>query len=150
VETLLRERALDPRRLCVELTESAIMADPEQAAWTLNRLVATGVGVSIDDFGTGHSSLAYLRHLPVSELKVDRSFVDGIARAPQDRVIVEAAIQLGHSFGLTVVAEGVESAPIDSLLRALGCDQAQGFLYGRPQPAAATTALLTASTLEAA
>ncbi len=150
VEALLGEAGLDPRRLCVELTESAIMADPEQATSTLDRLVAQGARVSIDDFGTGHSSLAYLRHLPVSELKVDRSFVDGIARAPQDRVIVEAAIQLGHSFDLTVVAEGVESAQIGNLLRALGCDQAQGYLYGRPQPAEATTALLATGGLEAA
>jgi diguanylate cyclase (GGDEF)-like protein len=150
IRDLLRSAGVDARRLCIELTESAVIADPERARSVLDHIAATGAAISVDDFGTGHSSFAYLKHLPVTELKVDRSFVAGIAGSAHDRAIVEAAIHLGHSFGLEVVAEGVETRESHELLRSLGCDRAQGYLYGRPQPTEVVTALLTSGDLEAA
>jgi diguanylate cyclase (GGDEF)-like protein len=150
LEDLLRRSDVDPRSLCIELTESAVIADPERARSILGQIAATGAAISVDDFGTGHSSFAYLKHLPVTELKIDRSFVAGIAGSAHDRAIVEAAIHLGHSFGLEVVAEGVETTETHELLRSLGCDRAQGYLYGRPQPTEVVTALLTSGDLEAA
>jgi diguanylate cyclase (GGDEF)-like protein len=136
---LIRKHAIDPGRLCLELTETTVMAVPEQARRILDRIVALGVLVAIDDFGTGHSSLAYLKNLPVHELKIDRAFVADMTSTRHDRMIVLAAVQLGHSLGLRVVAEGVETEEIATALRALGCDFAQGYYYGRPEPSAAAT-----------
>jgi EAL domain-containing protein (putative c-di-GMP-specific phosphodiesterase class I) len=126
------------------------MAAPDRAKSVLKRIVAAGIQVSIDDFGTGHSSLAYLRNLPVHEVKIDRSFVSDMTVSPHDRMIVLAAIQLGHSLGLRVVAEGVETSAVHETLRELECDEAQGYLYGRPQPAEAMTDMLESGDLEAA
>jgi diguanylate cyclase (GGDEF)-like protein len=142
LQQLLDEVGADPGRLCVELTESTVMADPERALAILSRIAGAGVRVSIDDFGTGHSSLAYLKDLPVHEVKIDRSFVSGMALSRNNRMIVKATIQLVHSLGLQVVAEGVEDGQVDSELRGLGCDYAQGYLYGRPQPVEAWGGLL--------
>src|SRR3712207_7681771 len=103
-----------------------------------------GVGLAIDDFGTGHSSLAYLKRLPVHELKIDRSFVMNMSTDDNDAVIVRSTVDLAHNLGLRVVAEGVESEAVAQTLTALGCDVAQGYHYGRPVPAAAITALLAA------
>jgi diguanylate cyclase (GGDEF)-like protein len=150
LRALLRKHGVDPERLCIELTERSVMAAPDRARSILNRIVAAGIQVSIDDFGTGHSSLAHLRNLPVQEVKIDRSFVADMIVEPHDRMIVLAAIQLGHSLGLRTVAEGVETTAVHDALRELGCDQAQGYLYGRPQPAEAATSLLTSGDLQAA
>ena len=139
LEDLLRERGVDPERLCIEVTESTVMGDPERVKSVLDRIVATGVRVSIDDFGTGHSSLAYLKHLPVHEVKIDRSFISGMVVSPHDRLIVQATIPLAHSLGFQVVAEGVETVEVRDALREMGCDYAQGFFYGRPQPAERVT-----------
>jgi len=139
LEELLRERGVDPERLCIEVTESSVMGDPERAKAILDDIVATGVRVAIDDFGTGHSSLAYLKDLPVHEVKIDRSFISGMAVSPHDRLIVQATIQLAHSLGFQVVAEGVETREVRDALREMGCDYAQGFFYGRPQPAETVT-----------
>ena len=139
LEELLRERGVDPERLCIEVTESSVMGDPERAKAILDDIVATGVRVAIDDFGTGHSSLAYLKDLPVHEVKIDRSFISGMAVSPHDRLIVQATIQLAHSLGFQVVAEGVETRDVRDALREMGCDYAQGFFYGRPQPAETVT-----------
>ena len=122
--------------LCLEITESAIMDDPERAEATLNRLARQGFKLSIDDFGTGYSSLAYLRRLPVHELKIDQSFVKGMQGEGGDVKIVRSTIDLAHNLGLSVVAEGVETAALLQRLRELGCDEAQGYHMGRPMPMA--------------
>ncbi|KQP12854.1 diguanylate phosphodiesterase [Pseudorhodoferax sp. Leaf267] len=132
---LLTRHGVAPTGLCLEITESAIMDDPQRAELTLNRLAELGFKLSIDDFGTGYSSLAYLKRLPVDEMKIDKSFVMGMARDPDDAKIVRSTIDLAHNLGLSVVAEGVETADIWDQLRALRCDEAQGYHMGRPIPA---------------
>lgn len=119
---------------CLEITESAIMDDPQRAEAMLNRLSEQGFKLSIDDFGTGYSSLAYLKRLPVDELKIDKSFVMGMETGEDDAMIVRSTIDLAHNLGLTVVAEGVETAAIQDRLRALACDEAQGYHIARPLP----------------
>lgn len=119
---------------CLEITESAIMDDPQRAEAMLNRLSEQGFKLSIDDFGTGYSSLAYLKRLPVDELKIDKSFVMSMQTDQDDAMIVRSTIDLAHNLGLTVVAEGVENAAILESLRALACDEAQGYHIARPMP----------------
>jgi EAL domain-containing protein (putative c-di-GMP-specific phosphodiesterase class I) len=131
----LRDTGIDPSRLILEITESTIMADPDAVLSVLNQLGDMGITLAIDDFGTGYSSLAYLRELPVDQLKVDRSFVTPLLRSRNDEVIVRATVELGHNLGLHVVAEGVEDGETLAELRRLGCDQAQGFHVSRPLPA---------------
>src|SRR4051812_2626297 len=142
VARLLSEADVPARLLRLEITESAVMGDPTRATEVLQRLSALGVSLSIDDFGTGYTSMAYLRRLPVDELKVDRSFVMNMNGSEHDAVLVRTAIDLGHNLGLTVVAEGVEDAAHVSALRALDCDVAQGYHYARPMPANEFTSLL--------
>ncbi len=120
---------------CLEITESAIMDDPQRAEATLNKLSAQGFKLSIDDFGTGYSSLAYLKRLPVNELKIDKSFVMGMEHDQSDAKIVRSTIDLAHNLGLTVVAEGVENAAILAQLGELHCDEAQGYHMSKPVPA---------------
>ncbi len=127
---------LPSKLLVLEITESAVMADPARALEVLGRLHNLGVGLAVDDFGTGYSSMAYLKELPVDELKIDRSFVIQMADSPSDAVIVRSTIDLGHNLGLRVVAEGVETQHAWQELSALGCDVAQGYYLGRPMPAA--------------
>jgi EAL domain-containing protein (putative c-di-GMP-specific phosphodiesterase class I) len=135
VDEALRSNDLDPSRLQVEITESAVMADETRAAETLAGLAERGVGVSIDDFGTGYTSLRLLRRLRVSELKIDRSFVSGMAgETGEDTAIVRSTNDLGHNLGLTVVAEGVEDEWTLDLLSSFGCDLAQGYHIARPMP----------------
>ena len=135
VDALLRRFGVPPERLTLEITESIAMADPVRAAAVLERLDALGVDLSIDDFGTGHSSLAYLKRLPVKELKIDRSFVIGMQDAADDGVIVRSTIDLGHNLGLRVVAEGVEDEDTRRWLGEQGCDVVQGYAISRPLPA---------------
>jgi EAL domain-containing protein (putative c-di-GMP-specific phosphodiesterase class I) len=142
VATLLARYGVPAGLLRLEVTESAVMGDAARCLDVLQRLRALGVHLSIDDFGTGYSSMAYLRQLPVDELKIDRSFVMGLTDSPQDAVLVRTAIDLGHNLGLTVVAEGVEGPDHVAALRELGCDIAQGFHFARPMPAEDVTALL--------
>jgi diguanylate cyclase (GGDEF)-like protein/PAS domain S-box-containing protein len=135
VSRLLEARGLPPKALQLELTESAVMTDPVRAVETLAALAASGIGVSIDDFGTGYSSLAYLGTLPVSELKIDKSFVMGIAAHRKgDAAIVRSTNELGHNLGLSVVAEGVEDEKTLEMLGSMGCDAAQGYHIARPMP----------------
>ncbi|QJQ01651.1 diguanylate phosphodiesterase [Herbaspirillum rubrisubalbicans] len=131
---ILERHRLTPEALCLEITESAIMDDPGRAQNTLERLSAMGFALSIDDFGTGYSSLAYLKSLPVDELKIDKSFVMKMAQDQDDAKIVRSTIDLGHNLGLRVVAEGVESEEVWFLLRQMGCDQGQGYFMGKPMP----------------
>jgi diguanylate cyclase (GGDEF)-like protein len=134
---LLNKWSVDPRRLELEITENILLTDPARAGLVLERLGALGVTVAIDDFGSGYSSLNYLRRLPVDVLKIDKSFVLNMATNEHDAVIVRSTIDLGHNLGLRVVAEGVESREIWDRLATLGCDTAQGFYLSRPIPAAA-------------
>ena len=134
-EQLARHEAT-PAMLCLEITESAIMDDPQRALNTLTTLSGMGFRLSIDDFGTGYSSLAYLKHLPVNELKIDQSFVMAMERNDADANIVRSTIELAHNLGLDVVAEGVETLAHWRLLAALGCNEGQGYGIGRPMPAA--------------
>ncbi|WP_342118694.1 putative bifunctional diguanylate cyclase/phosphodiesterase [Pseudoduganella sp. OTU4001] len=126
---------VSPGAFCLEITESAIMDDPVRAQQTLERLHAMGCDLSIDDFGTGYSSLAYLKRLPVDELKIDKSFVLNMANDVGDAKIVRSTIDLGHNMGLRVVAEGVEGEAAWNILAEMGCDQGQGYFMSRPMPA---------------
>jgi diguanylate cyclase (GGDEF)-like protein/PAS domain S-box-containing protein len=135
VARALDEADLEPERLCLELTESALMADPTRSLDTLRAIRRLGVSLSIDDFGTGYSSLEYLRRYPVQYLKIDRSFVKGVMNNPYDVAIVKGVIDLGHAFDLKIVAEGVETPAQLARLRASGCDLGQGYLWSAPVPA---------------
>ncbi|MEU7474655.1 EAL domain-containing protein [Lentzea sp. NPDC042327] len=130
------EAGLPPESLCLEITESALMRDPALAARTLSALRDLGVRLAIDDFGTGYSSLAQLLTLPLDTLKIDRSFTSGLGRSAEAEAIVTSIIAMAHAVDLSVIAEGVEQAEQLDVLRELGCDQAQGFLLGRPVPLA--------------
>ena len=134
---------LEPGVLEIELTESALMIDPEGAACALKLLRSMGVSIAIDDFGTGYSSLSYLRRLPIDKLKIDRSFIRDLPSSATDESIVRAIVSLAHSVGLQVVAEGVETAEQLERIRALGCDQWQGYYCCQPQTAAELGARLT-------
>jgi diguanylate cyclase (GGDEF)-like protein/PAS domain S-box-containing protein len=132
VRVLLAEAEIAPGSLDLEITESALLADPLRAVDVVRRLSALGVRIAIDDFGTGYSSLAHLRRLLVSEIKIDKSFVVTMAANADDAIIVRSTIELAHSLGLRVVAEGIESKVVCDQLRALGCDVGQGYYLGRP------------------
>src|SRR5262249_47244080 len=133
--------------ITLEITESAIFDDPGHATENLKRLHELGCKLSIDDYGTGYSSLAYLRRLPLDELKIDKTFVTGMTRDAGDTVIVRSTIELAHNMGLKVVAEGVEHEATLDQLRALGCDAAQGFFLARPMAANEMAAWLRASSI---
>ncbi|MGH3764863.1 MAG: putative bifunctional diguanylate cyclase/phosphodiesterase [Pseudonocardiaceae bacterium] len=147
-EALARHR-VPAALVCFELTESAVMSDPERALPVLRELHGLGVRISVDDFGTGYSSLAYLRRLPVDEVKIDKSFVLGLASDLGDLAVVRAIIELGHSLGLSVVAEGVEQDATRDQLLEMGCDVAQGYLISRPLGADRFDAWLAARTVRA-
>jgi diguanylate cyclase (GGDEF)-like protein/PAS domain S-box-containing protein len=133
VQSLLEEFDVDPKSLTLEITESALMLDPERGMLTVTKLQEAGVRVSIDDFGTGYSSLAYLRQLPVRELKIDRSFIADLSDGGSaTRALVETIVRLGKTLDLTVVAEGAETQAEVDVLTTLGCDQAQGYVFSRP------------------
>lgn len=134
IEQLLAGYGVTPQGLCLEITESAIMDDPQRALHTLERLSEMGFKLSIDDFGTGYSSLAYLKRLPVNELKIDKSFVMAMENDLDDAKIVRSTVELAHNLGLTVVAEGVETGKAWKLLAELGCDEGQGYFISRPMP----------------
>jgi EAL domain-containing protein (putative c-di-GMP-specific phosphodiesterase class I) len=134
VGTILSDTGFPPDCLELELTESLAMHHAEETVLTLKKLKALGVQVSIDDFGTGYSSLNYLKRFPVDSLKIDKSFVDGIADDPNDAAIVIAIIAMAHSMGLGVIAEGVETQEQLEFLKLHHCNEVQGFLLGRPMP----------------
>jgi diguanylate cyclase (GGDEF)-like protein len=134
VLTLITEHKVPPGRITLEVTESALMADPERTLNIITRLDETGVQLSIDDFGTGYSSLSYLQKLPVDELKIDKSFVQDMDTSINDSTIVNSIIELAHNLGMKVTAEGVESRRVWDMLKARGCDLAQGYLMSKPLP----------------
>jgi len=134
VAAALETHGADPSWLELEVTESTMLDDPFRAKLVFERLAAMGVRISIDDYGTGYSSLAYLRDLPVSEIKIDRSFVLNMTSRADDEMIVRSTIDLGRNLGLQVVAEGVETEEAWNRLAELGCDVAQGYLLTRPVP----------------
>ena len=119
---------MDPRRLVIEVTETAILADPARAAIELGRLAAAGVAISLDDFGQGQTSLGHLSALPLDELKIDRGFVGDMLEQPAHAAIVHSVVDLGHNLGLRVVAEGVETDEVLAHLSDRGCDLVQGYL----------------------
>jgi diguanylate cyclase (GGDEF)-like protein len=132
----LAETGVPAERLKLELTESAIMTDPDRAKRILERVAAHGIGLSIDDFGTGYSSMAYLKKLPVTEIKIDRLFIAHLDTDDSDAAIVRSCLDLARNLNVTIVAEGVETAAVQQMLRDLGCDTLQGYLLSRPLPAA--------------
>jgi EAL domain-containing protein (putative c-di-GMP-specific phosphodiesterase class I) len=134
VRAALDATGLDPKRLVLEVTESTLMHDPAAVARRMTALKTLGVRVAIDDFGTGYSSFSYLQQFPVDVLKIDRSFVAAMHESPHALALVEALIQLGRALGLNVIAEGVEEAGQLEMLRRVGLDTAQGYLFGRPLP----------------
>ena len=142
IRRALADAALEPQFLEIELTESAVMSDPEESIRILEQLSEMGVLVSVDDFGTGYSSMSYLRRFPIDQLKIDRSFVSEITARSDDASIVGAIISLAHNLRLKVVAEGVETLAQLDLLRALGCDQYQGYQFSPPVPVSSFEALL--------
>jgi EAL domain-containing protein (putative c-di-GMP-specific phosphodiesterase class I) len=149
VAGLLDKWEVRPDRLELEITESTIMGDPFRARQVLQRLNEMGVRLSIDDFGTGYSSLGYLKRLPVSEIKIDKSFVMNMTQDENDAVIVRSTIDLGRNLGLEVVAEGVESEEIWRVLERFGCDTAQGYFLSRPVPPAELTEWLLSGNVPA-
>jgi EAL domain-containing protein (putative c-di-GMP-specific phosphodiesterase class I) len=142
IRSALTAENLDARCLEIELTESAVMTNPEESVGVLKQLRKMGVTVAVDDFGTGYSSLSYLRRFPIDKLKIDRSFVRDLATSRTDESIVRAIISLAHSVGLQVVAEGVETEEQLRCVRALGCDHWQGYYCCEPQPAELFGAML--------
>ncbi len=134
IARLLQQHEVSSAWIVLEITESAIMHDAERALDMLLVLSGMGLGLSIDDFGTGYSSMEYLKKLPVTELKIDRSFVRELAENKEDQILVKSAIDLGHNLGMTIVAEGVEDESCLAVLKAQGCDLAQGYLFSPPLP----------------
>jgi diguanylate cyclase (GGDEF)-like protein len=147
IERMLDSFGVPADALQLEITESMIMTDPERALATISRLSDLGIHLSVDDYGTGYSSLANLRRLPINELKIDRSFVSPMLQDESDLIIVRSTINLGHDLGLRIIAEGVEDAPTLERLAALGCDSAQGYHLSRPMPGNAFTTWLDESPL---
>jgi diguanylate cyclase (GGDEF)-like protein/PAS domain S-box-containing protein len=139
IARMLQSHGVEAANLTVEITESVLMADPEQACKILTEVSTLGVRLAIDDFGTGYSSLAYLERLPMHEIKIDKSFVAKLSAQDSSTVIVRSIIGLGHNLGLTVVAEGVETRATWELVDALGCDVVQGYYISRPLPVAEAT-----------
>jgi diguanylate cyclase (GGDEF)-like protein len=145
ISALLAEHGVPPHMICLEITESGFMEDPAHAQRVLDRLSAIGLRLSIDDYGTGYSSLSYIMKLPVNELKIDRAFVSNMSEDADMMTIVRSTIELGHSLGLKVVAEGIEDPKGYALLRSLGCDFAQGYYISPPMPAEALPGWLNGS-----
>jgi EAL domain-containing protein (putative c-di-GMP-specific phosphodiesterase class I) len=142
VHHVLTRYRMEPGQVCVELTETVLMEDLERRRSPLSELRDLGVRIALDDFGTGYSSLTYLKRFPVDCIKIDQSFVAGVAGDTFDAAIVQSVVDLAHAVGLSVVAEGVETPEQLAKLRQLGCDQAQGYLFSRPRPAQDLDAVL--------
>ena len=136
IESVLGQHRIHAQRLTLELTETAAMEDPEKGLLALKSLADAGIGISIDDFGSGYSSLSYLKELPATEIKLDRTLVTDVCASDSSRVIIETAINMVHGLGYSVIAEGVEDEATARLLKGLGCDKLQGYWLGHPMPLA--------------
>jgi EAL domain-containing protein (putative c-di-GMP-specific phosphodiesterase class I) len=145
IQELVAAAGVDPRLIELEITESQLMQDPAHAIRVMRALCDAGMRIAIDDFGTGYSSLAYLRRFPVGALKIDRSFINDMSSEKGDAIIVRTIIEMAHSLGFTVVAEGVETESQATFLRLLRCEHAQGYLFAKPMPAADLAARLAGS-----
>jgi len=144
VGKMLAQHRVEPRRLCLEITESGVLSETETALRNLKQISALGVGLSVDDFGTGYASLAQLQRLPVQELKIDRSFVSGLPGNRGNQSIVRATIDMAKQLGLSVVAEGVETVNELRMLATMGCDEVQGYFLSKPMPASEVMAWVEA------
>jgi EAL domain-containing protein (putative c-di-GMP-specific phosphodiesterase class I) len=142
VSQVIQEAGLPPKQLVVELTESVLMQNPEHGSYVMEQLQQMGVGIAMDDFGTGHSSLTHVSVLPISMIKIDRSFVQNCAKRKTDASILAAIVTMGRAMGLKVLAEGVETEEQARVLSDQGCDEVQGYLYSRPVPAERVIGLL--------
>ncbi|HYG62587.1 MAG TPA: EAL domain-containing protein, partial [Thermoanaerobaculia bacterium] len=142
VQTALQEAHAGGERLVLEITESALMEEPETATEVLSRIRTQGVQVAIDDFGTGYSSLSYLQQFPIESLKIDRSFIARVGEQGENAEILRAILTLARSLGIRVIAEGVETGEQLAQLVAMGCDMAQGYLFSPPVDAGTARALL--------
>src|SRR5205807_7785719 len=147
VTRVLGRSGLDPRCLVLEITESVVMDDPEAIIPTFEALRQMGVSLAIDDFGTGYSSLSWLKHFPISTLKLDKSFVQGLGVDPADRAIAQSVLTMADCLDVTVTAEGIETAEQADELVSLGCLSGQGYYYARPQPPEEMSRLLADSVL---
>jgi len=147
VARVIGRTSMDPQSLVLEITESVVMEDPEGAIRTLDALRTMGVALAIDDFGTGYSSLSWLKHFPISTLKLDKSFVQGLGVDPADRAIAQSVLTMADCLDVTVTAEGIETAEQAAELISLGCVSGQGYYYARPQPADEIDRLLADSVL---
>ncbi len=143
VGRIVAETGVDATKLELELTESLLMREPEEAARTLRNLEHMGIRLAVDDFGTGYSSLAYLKRFPIAALKIDRTFISDVTRNPGDAAITLAIVNLAHSLGMKVVAEGVETDEQLDFLKRHGCDEIQGYLFSPPLPVEEAQLLLT-------
>jgi EAL domain-containing protein (putative c-di-GMP-specific phosphodiesterase class I) len=137
VKEIIKNKKLRAGKLCLEITESGAMSNPGHSQIVLEQLETMGIRLAIDDFGTGFSSLAYLKRLPVHELKIDKSFVIDMENDESGEMIVQSTIDLGHNLGLMVVAEGVENLAVLDKLRRAGCDGVQGYHFSRPMDSSA-------------
>ena len=135
IQAVLEASGLEPSLLELEITEGAVMANPEHAAKLLRAIRDMGVGLAIDDFGTGYSSLSYLKHFPLSTVKIDRSFINDLSQDADARALIDGIITLSHGLRMKVVAEGIETAAQLEYLRSHGCDEAQGYWLCKPVPA---------------
>jgi EAL domain-containing protein (putative c-di-GMP-specific phosphodiesterase class I) len=135
VERALAAHGLRPENVCIEITESTLIDIGSSTRWRIGELKDLGVSLALDDFGTGWSSLSYLRRFPFDVVKIDQSFVAGVGNNHGDTQLVKAVIDLAHALDLSTIAEGIETEDQDRLLREMGCTHAQGYLYGRPEPA---------------
>jgi EAL domain-containing protein (putative c-di-GMP-specific phosphodiesterase class I) len=144
IQRALHTTRVDPRGLKLEITESVAIRDIDATVATLQALKSAGIQVAIDDFGPGYSALNYLKRLPVDTLKIDRSFVEGLGQDRLDAAIVQSVVALARTLELSVVGEGIERQAQAARLRALGCDEGQGYLFARPEPAEAISSLLRA------
>jgi EAL domain-containing protein (putative c-di-GMP-specific phosphodiesterase class I) len=135
VAQMLQETGLSAELLELEVTEDILLADDERARQIFSDIQKLGVNIAFDDFGTGYASLAYLKKFPLDRLKIDRSFVRNVLTDPNDAAIVDSTIRLGKQFGLLIIAEGVEDSPTADLLAQMGCEEGQGYHFGRPMPA---------------